>query len=83
MEHGWRLAGSGFIDHAIWSELISLDTGRADQTPTSAPHKSVMKTESISDGPDAVGVMDRIKTILSEHMGVRPQQIDIEVRIKL
>ncbi|WP_144296017.1 hypothetical protein [Ancylobacter novellus] len=75
-EPAWRFTGSGFGDKAIWTERVSLSpqgsqsNQKADDAPTS------------SEEP-GLGIMDRIKQMLSEHMGVRPELIEIDVRVKL
>jgi hypothetical protein len=78
-EDGWRLTGSGFKDKAIWSETIPVD---ADDARSSASLGTTDATTS--SGPaHELGIMDRIKAMLSEHMGVRPELIEIDVRVKL
>jgi hypothetical protein len=64
---GWRMAGSGFQDKALWSEVISIDP---------------MASEPGAKDPE-LGIMTRIKAMLAEHMGLRPELIEIDVRVKL
>jgi hypothetical protein len=71
LEAGWRFTGSGFQKKALWSEVVVLGESEVDE-----------HTETGSSTSE-VGIMDRIKQMLSEHMGVRPELIEIDVRVKL
>lgn len=73
LETGQRFIGSGFQDKALWSKVAPL----LDQTSNSTP-----PTASEGDAA-AVGIMERVKIMLSEHMGVRPDQLEVDVRVKL
>lgn len=77
-EEGWRFTGSGFKDEALWSEMISI--GEVETVTTSAPIPSHPSSE---DPSSEIGIMDRIKAMLSEHLGVRPELIEIDVRVKI
>lgn len=70
-EDGWRFAGSGFGKHALWSQTVPLDL----------PEDSAPSPTSI--GSSTTGIVDRMKNMLSEHMGIRPELIEIDIRIKL
>lgn len=81
-EQGWRMTGSGFMDRAIWSARVSEDG------QSTAPIATVVSGQNSvapigSRTADTMSVMERIKTILSEHMGVKPDLIDIEVRVRV
>ncbi len=77
LEPGQRFIGSGFQDEALWSEVAPL-AGQADASATPKPPS--LPSE---EGAQSVGIMERIKTMLSEHMGVRPDQLEVDVRVKL
>jgi hypothetical protein len=78
-EDGWRMTGSGFKDKAIWSETIPVSATE----PRSPASSGATEEASSSGSPHELGIMDRIKAMLSEHMGVRPELIEIDVRVKL
>jgi hypothetical protein len=67
-EAGWRRTGSGFQSKALWSETVAL-----------SPTGDVTTISSVREH----GIMERVKAILAEHMGVRPELIEIDVRVKL
>jgi len=71
-EEGRRLTGSGFMDEAVWTETLSLSQEDESEYPSTTP-----------DGTAGGGIMDHIKKMLSEHMGVRPDQLEIDVRVRL
>ncbi|KZX97304.1 MULTISPECIES: hypothetical protein [unclassified Sulfitobacter] len=77
LEPGQRFIGSGFQDDALWSEVAPL----SGQTDTSMTSKNT--TPPSEEGAKSVGIMERVKTMLSEHMGVRPDQLEVDVRVKL
>ena len=81
-EVGWRMTGSGFINRAIWSELISERGLEVTGKVVAAPDEQSEARGTI-DSAEPGGVMDRIRAILSDHMGVRPELIDIEVRVRV
>ena len=71
-EPGWRLTGSGFMTQAYWSEIVALDgPASADEHLASEPNVAEK------------GIMDRIREMLAEHMGVKPELIEIDVRVKM
>lgn len=72
LEDGQRFIGSGFQDKALWSEVAPLFSQTSSSTPPTA-----------SEGDAAIGIMERIKVMLSEHMGVHPNQLEVDVRVKL
>ena len=76
-EPGQRFIGSGFQDKALWSEVVPLSS-RESGSPTAALPSPTAECE-----PEPVGIMDRVKTMISEHMGVRPDQLEVDVRVKL
>lgn len=76
-EKGWRFAGSGFQSKALWSETI--DPG----PPMPVAEKASSEPRLPAPTDHTVGIMDRIKTMLSQHMGVRAELIEIDVRVKL
>lgn len=81
LETGKRFIGSGFQDKALWTEIRPL----ADQIGASATSKqpTASSTPAASKDETAMGIMDRIKTRLADHMGVRPDQLEIDIRVKL
>jgi hypothetical protein len=78
-EDGWRMTGSGFQKDALWSETISITLPVASDPTPKMPGTAVPSPAPSQE----VGIMDRIKAMLSEHMGVRPELIEIDVRVKL
>lgn len=73
-EDGWRFTGSGFWKDAIWSETVPLNPD---------PDHAVDKPSAPAPRPSYEGgIMDRIKAMLAEHMGVRAERIEVEVRVK-
>ncbi len=74
LEESWRFVGSGFGDKALWRETVPLISEPEATAPTPEP--------SATTSPE-MGIMDRIKIMLSEHMGVRPDFIEVDVRVKL
>ena len=81
LETGQRFIGSGFQEEALWAEVRALpdQVGKAlaEKQPSTPP------LPAAGEGETAIGIMDRIKTMLSEHMGVRPDQLEVDVRVKL
>ena len=73
MEGGARFIGSGFKDKAIWSDVVPLFIHADSSTLPTISNKDVA----------VVGIMERIKGMLSEHMGVHPDQLEVDVRVKL
>ena len=82
MEAGWRQSGSGFKDKALWTEIIAATVAAATPLPISELSAPVVPSSS-DDVPEGPGIMERIKLMLSEHLGVRPELIDIDVRVKI
>lgn len=80
-EPGQRFIGSGFQDKAVWSEVRSLSGQSGD--PTVAEPSLAKPFPVAAGGETAMGIMERIKAMLSQHMGVRPDQLEIDVRVKL
>lgn len=77
-QEGWRFTGSGFKDKALWSETISVREAETASSVTATP------ADTPSTGPSSEpGIMDRIKEMLSEHLGVRAELIEIDVRVKI
>ncbi|MEP2030782.1 MAG: hypothetical protein ABJI96_18970 [Paracoccaceae bacterium] len=70
-EDGLRFTGSGFTDEALWSEVVNISNAQLD-------HLAV-GDESPESG---AGIMEQIKSLLSKHMGVHSDQLEIDVRIK-
>lgn len=66
-------------------ELFFEDAIEWTEGPSSPPPPATLPTPelSISDEPEEQPIMDRIKMMLAEHLGVRPELIDIEVRVKI
>lgn len=81
LEAGQRFVGSGFQEKALWSEVTSLSNQVSDLAATDQPR--TFQSPSVEGGGGAMGMMDRIKVMLAEHMGVRPDQLEIDVRVKL
>ncbi|MFG6083400.1 hypothetical protein ACEUZ9_004660 [Paracoccus litorisediminis] len=71
-EDGDRFVGSGFIGEALWSETVSI----ADEDDEAGKRSQASQS---SDG----SIMDVIKEMLSKHMGVSPDKIDIDVRVRV
>jgi hypothetical protein len=78
-EPAWRVTGSGFIGEAIWSEVVGLNNESKASLETLSPNSDALK-ETTND--DQKSVMERVKAILAEHMKVKPEFIDIEVRVR-
>ena len=76
-EPGTRFIGSGFGKEALWSETTPLENPGvgAETHPTSS-----LPAEEGQPAP--AGIMEQVKTMLSAHMGVRPDQLEIDVRVK-
>lgn len=73
-EEGVRFTGSGFKRDALW--VVNL--------PISTQGSSGAKPTDLGEAVDAAsGIMERAKTMLAEHMGVRPEQLELDVRIKV
>lgn len=75
LEGAPRFRGAGFGKWAIWTQNVPLlavtePIGVAPVKPPEAEQPTI-------------GIMDRIKQMLSEHMGVRPELIEVDVRVKL
>lgn len=81
LEPGQRFIGSGFQEKARWSEVRplsdQLDEAAVGGQPATPP------SSTAGEGEATIGIMDRIKAMLSEHMGVRQDQLEIDVRVKL
>lgn len=82
LEAGWRQSGSGFRDKALWTEVVTISGAAAASTPAPEPGASAAPPPSGSTA-EALGIMERIKLMLSEHLGVRPELIDVDVRVKI
>jgi hypothetical protein len=82
-EDGWRQTGSGFIRKAKWSEAVPLPPPSASPRvlPSASLEPSV--SDASTEATNQSGIMERIKIMLSEHMGVRPELIEIDVRVKI
>lgn len=79
-ETGERFIGSGFREKALWSEVRTLSGSSADIIETEQP---IVPSDSTAEDNGATGIMSEIKTMLSEHMGVRPDQLEIDIRVRL
>lgn len=80
LESKQRFIGSGFQEKALWSEVRPMSGQSSDSTiakPTTTP------SPTVGEGETPTGIMERIKMMLSEHMGVRPDQLEVDVRVKL
>lgn len=77
-EKGLRFVGSGFGTEALWSEIvpISMFESTVAVAPETPPSLEIQK-----DGDNMM--IERIKTTLAKSMGVRPDQIEIEVRVRV
>lgn len=71
-ESGRRFVGSGYGDKALWRDVIDTKTAFP---PAPAPSPAPVRSEG--------GIMGRIKMMLSKHMGISPESIEIDVRVKL
>lgn len=77
-----RFAGSGFEGEAEWTETVpfgSPGTAPRDR-PAASPERS-SPSSPVEEG--GAGIMDRIKAMLAEHMGVPAERIEVDVRVKL
>ena len=73
-EEALRFTGSGYGKDELWSETVPLDSPiTADAT----------LQESAAKEAGATGIMQQVRQILSAHMGVRPDQLEIDVRVRL
>ncbi len=70
-EEGWRFTGSGFAERAEWTIRIGVGSDDGESA------------EPLNDGSKGSGVMNRVKAMLSEHLGVPPEFIEIDVRVKI
>jgi hypothetical protein len=78
-EAGWRLIGSGFQQDALWSEVVSTTSGEPGEAAAVSPLFATAPTK-----PDPkLAFMENIKAMISDHMGVRPELIEIDVRIRV
>ena len=77
-EPGPRFVGSGYGKDALWSEVVPVSTGPADH----AGQPSTTEGSALPGSETTSGIMDRIKMMLSQHMGVRPDQLEIDVRVR-
>lgn len=71
-EEGRRFIGSGFGKDALWSEIVAI-----------SDISGGLKNGSSEDDGEELGVMDHIKAMLSDHLGVRPDQVEVDVRVKI
>jgi len=72
-QHNANLAAKGtkfFEDEIIWSESAEPQEGDKDGSS---------RTSLLEEMP----IMEKIRTMLSKHMGVRPELIEIDVRVKI
>lgn len=82
-EAGWRQSGSGFKDKALWTEVTTISGAAAASTPAPELGASAAPPPSGGGAAEVPGIMERIKLMLSEHLGVRPELIDVDVRVKI
>lgn len=86
-EEGLRFTGSGFKDKAVWAEKVQPTLIKADDYANEGVVESVesqAKSHAVEyERDEELGIMDRIKVMLSEHMGVRPDQLEVDVRVRL
>jgi hypothetical protein len=79
-EPGTRFIGSGFGREALWSETTPLEKPNGGAAAAAHPTSSLPAEEG---QPAPAGIMEQVKTMLSAHMGVRPDQVEIDVRVKV
>jgi len=77
-EEGHRFFGSGFEDQAITETTLEL---HLDETPEKSDEESGEKT-SRANTKGELGIMEHVKELLAEHIGVDPKKIEIEIRIR-
>jgi len=77
-EPGNRFTGSGFENKAHWKVTWPLHS--RSSTSKAEDRQAALDT---SAAPEEESIMLEIKAILAEHMGVRPDQLEVEVRVKL
>lgn len=75
-EDGWRFAGSGFREKALWSESVSASADKQEREVTEAP------SDHREPGNDA-SFMETIKRRLAERMGVSADKIEIEIKVRV
>jgi hypothetical protein len=75
-----QAAGAGLKHDArlIFDEPIEWTESSSKVADTPAP----VRTEPASSNTE-LGIMDRIKSMLSEHLGVRTELIEVDVRVKV
>mgnify|MGYP003631682317 FL=1 len=74
LEEGVRFTGSGFKDQAIWTEEV----------PLNFSSKMVESEEPALTKVEAdIGIMERVKNMIAIHVGVEPNQIEVDVKIKV
>lgn len=79
-ESGSRFIGSGFRNEALWSEITPLHGPSNDAIAAEQPAPlSPVQDESATP----ISIMEQVKSMLSKHMGVRPDQLEIDVRVRL
>ncbi len=74
LEEGVRFSGSGFKDQAIWTEEVPLNFS-SGTVKSEEPAKTKLEAD--------VGIMERVKNMLAIHMGIEPDQFEVDVRIKV
>lgn len=75
-EDGWRFAGSGFRDKALWSESVSASADKQVGDANEAPSDN-------REPADDASFMETIKRRLAERMGVSADKIEIEIRVRV
>jgi hypothetical protein len=74
-----RMTGSGFQKDSLWSEVVPIHSLAAEESLPSITASAATTAVSTREQ----GILERIKSMLSEHMGVRPELIEIDIRVKL
>ena len=69
-EEGWRHTGSGFGRDALWDEITPLDRDNPQSSMLTPP-------------PSGPGFLEQVRAMVAAHMGVAPERIEVEVRVKL
>lgn len=79
-EPGWRLVGSGFKDKALWTLRIPFQIEQKDLPLLSGGKPSQL---SMPKGiPSQVGLLDQVKGLIAQHMGVPVEKIELDIRVK-
>ena len=77
-EDGLRFYGSGFGQDAHTEAVLELDLSEISEEQSEQTEGQAKQGAEATKG----GIMNRIKSQLADHMGVDPNRIEVEVRIR-